>query len=64
MGGTGSKNGTGVEIAPAFEEQLIGMKNGEKKEIKVVFPEDYHEKKFAGKEIIFNVTLKNIKENP
>ena len=49
-------------FVPGFEEQLIGMKNGETKEIKVIFPEDYHEKKFAGKEIIFNVTIKNIKE--
>ena len=49
-------------FVPGFEEQLIGMKNGEKKEIKVVFPEDYHEKKFAGKEITFDVTVKNIKE--
>jgi trigger factor len=38
------------------------MKKGETKEIKVTFPVDYHENKFAGKEIIFNVTVKNIKE--
>ena len=49
-------------FVPGFEEQLIGMKNGETKEIKVTFPDDYHENKFAGKEIIFNVTLKGIKE--
>jgi len=47
---------------PGFEEQLIGMKKGEEKSIKVVFPKDYHEKKFADKEVIFNVTIKNIKE--
>jgi trigger factor len=51
-----------LRFVPGFEEQLIGMKNGETKEIKVTFPENYHEKKFAGKEIIFNVTLKGIKE--
>lgn len=50
------------KFVPGFEEQLIGMKNGETKLINVVFPEDYHEKKFAGKEIVFNVTVKNIKE--
>ncbi len=50
------------KFVPGFEEQLIGMKNGETKSINVVFPEDYHEKKFAGKEIVFNVTVKNIKE--
>jgi trigger factor len=49
-------------FVPGFEEQLIGIKKGETKEVKVTFPEDYHEKKFAGKEIIFNVTIKGIKE--
>jgi trigger factor len=49
-------------FVPGFEEQIIGMKNGETKSIKVVFPEDYHEKKFAGQEITFDVTVKNIKE--
>ena len=49
-------------FVPGFEEQLTGVKNGETKEIKVTFPEDYHEKKFAGKEIIFNVKVKGIKE--
>jgi len=49
-------------FVPGFEEQLVGMKNGETREIKVNFPADYHENKFAGKEVIFNVTLKGIKE--
>ncbi len=47
---------------PGFEEQLIGMKKEETKTIKVVFPEDYHEKKFAGKEVAFEVTIKSLKE--
>ena len=47
---------------PGFEEQLSGMKNGETKSINVTFPEDYQEKKFAGKEVSFSVTIKNIKE--
>jgi trigger factor len=49
-------------FVPGFEEKIIGMKNGETKSINVVFPEDYQEKKFAAKEIIFNVSVKNIKE--
>ena len=49
-------------FVPGFEEQLIGMKKGDAKEIKVTFPADYHESKFAGKEVIFNVTVKYIKE--
>ncbi len=47
---------------PGFEEQLIGMKKGEEKSIKVIFPKDYHEKKFADKEVTFHVTIKNMKE--
>ena len=49
-------------FVPGFEEQLIGVKKGIANEIKVTFPSDYHESRFAGKEIIFNVTVKNIKE--
>lgn len=49
-------------FVPGFEEQLVDMKNNETKSINVTFPEDYSEKKFAGKEVIFSVTLKNIKE--
>jgi trigger factor len=49
-------------FVPGFEEQLIGMKKGDAREIKVTFPADYHESKFAGKEVVFNITMKNIKE--
>jgi trigger factor len=47
---------------PGFEEQLVGMKNSETKLINLTFPEEYQEKKFAGKEVTFSVTVKNIKE--
>lgn len=50
------------KFVPGFEEQLIGFKKGEPKEITVTFPPDYHESKFAGKEVIFNVTVKSIRE--
>lgn len=50
------------KFVPGFEEQLIGMKKGETKEIKVTFPADYHESKFAGQEVIFNVTVKSMRE--
>ena len=46
---------------PGFEEQLIGMKVGEEKEIKVTFPENYQAKEIAGKEATFKVTLKEIR---
>ncbi|MHB8138301.1 MAG: trigger factor [Smithellaceae bacterium] len=47
---------------PGFEEQIVGMKNGETKEINLTFPADYHEKKMAGKDVVFTVTLKGLKE--
>ncbi len=47
---------------PGFEEQIPGMKNGETLDIKVKFPDDYHEKEFAGKDVVFKVTIKDIKE--
>ncbi|WP_024791276.1 trigger factor [Lebetimonas sp. JS032] len=47
---------------PGFEEQIIGMKVGESKKIKVTFPENYGAKELAGKEAEFEVTLKKIQE--
>ncbi len=47
---------------PGFEEQLIGMKTEEEKEIKVTFPEDYGEKSLAGAEATFKVKVHEIKE--
>jgi len=45
-----------------FEEQLVGMKVGESKKIKVTFPENYGAKEIAGKEAEFEVTLQEIQE--
>ena len=47
---------------PGFEEQLVGMRKGETKEINLTFPADYSEKKLAGKDVIFTVTIKGLKE--
>ena len=49
-------------FVPGFEEQLVGMKKGESKDITVTFPEDYGAKDIAGREVLFSVTLKNIRE--
>ena len=49
-------------FVPGFEEQLIGMKKGETKDITVTFPDDYGSEDVAGKEVSFSVTLKNIRE--
>jgi len=47
---------------PGFEEQVIGMKNEETKDIKVKFPDDYFSKELSGKDAIFKVTVHEIKE--
>lgn len=46
---------------PGFEDQLIGMKKGEEKEIQVTFPEDYQVEELKGKEATFQVKLHEIK---
>jgi trigger factor len=52
--------GSGTFI-PGFEEQMIGMKKGETKDIEVTFPEKYHNEELAGKPALFKVTVKEIK---
>jgi trigger factor len=52
--------GSGTFI-PGFEDQLIGMKAGEEKEIQVTFPEDYHVENLAGKPATFKVKVHEIK---
>ena len=47
---------------PGFEDQIIGMKICEEKDIKVTFPKDYFSKDLAGKEATFHVVLHGIKE--
>lgn len=47
---------------PGFEEQLIGKKLDEETEVKVTFPEDYHEESLMGKEATFKVKINEIKE--
>ena len=50
------------QFIPGFEEQMIGMKKGETKRIKVTFPEDYQAEELKGKEVEFEITLHDIKE--
>lgn len=47
---------------PGFEDQLIGKKVGDKVDVKVKFPEDYHAKDLAGKESVFAVEIKELRE--
>jgi trigger factor len=50
------------DLPPGFEEQVVGMKCGETKEIGIILPEGYRNPRAAGKEGIFLVTLKEIKQ--
>jgi trigger factor len=46
---------------PGFEEQLVGTKAGEAKEVTVTFPEEYHAADLAGQPAVFKVTVHEIK---
>ena len=47
---------------PGFEDQLVGVKEGEEKAVTVSFPEDYQAEHLAGKEAVFDCTIKAVKE--
>ena len=49
-------------LIPGFEDQLLGMKKNETRQVKVTFPEDYANKDLAGKEALFEVELKDIRQ--
>ena len=53
--------GSGAFI-PGFEDQIVGMKAGEEKEINVKFPEEYFSAELAGKDATFKVKLHEIKK--
>ena len=46
---------------PGFEDQLVGAKIGEERDINVKFPEEYHAKELAGKDATFKCTIRSIK---
>ena len=46
---------------PGFEEQVVGMKAGDEKDLHVTFPEDYHQD-LAGKAVVFKVKVHEVKE--
>ena len=70
MDGVEFDGGTGTEMAveigagrliPGFEDQVIGAKAGEERQIKVTFPADYGAKELAGKDATFDLTIKSVK---
>lgn len=46
---------------PGFEDQLVGAKTGDKVEVKVTFPTEYHAKEYAGKDAVFAVEIKELR---
>jgi len=49
------------QLIPGFEDQLIGAKAGDEREVKVTFPADYPEAKLAGKDAVFETKVKEVK---
>ena len=69
MDGVAFEGGTGEDMAveigsgrliPGFEDQLVGAKKGEERQIKVTFPEDYPAKELAGQDATFDLTIKSV----
>jgi trigger factor len=52
--------GSGTFV-PGFEDQLIGVKAGEDREVKITFPGEYHVKSLAGQEAMFQIHVHDIK---
>lgn len=50
------------QFIPGFEEQLVGVKAEEEKDVTVSFPEEYQAEHLAGKEAVFTCTIKEVKE--
>lgn len=48
------------QFIPGFEENLVGLKTGDKKKFTVTFPKDYHAKDLAGKDVEFSVTINKV----
>lgn len=66
LDGTTSKNHPLVlgdkSMVPGFEDQIVGMKVGEEKEISVTFPKDYFHQPFQGKVVKFKIKLNRLEQ--
>ncbi|MBJ6120755.1 trigger factor [Sphingomonas mollis] len=63
-GGTGTDMGVEIgsgRLIPGFEDQIVGVKAGEEKQISVTFPEDYQAKELAGQPATFDLVIKSVK---
>ncbi len=50
------------QLIPGFEDQLVGAKAGESREVKVTFPAEYQAEKLAGKDAVFDVKVNEVKK--
>jgi trigger factor len=63
-GGTGEDMSVEIgsgRLIPGFEEQVVGVKAGDERQINVNFPADYQAKELAGKAATFDLTIKSVK---
>lgn len=69
--GEAFKGGTGKDyplvlgsnsFIPGFEDALVGLKAGGKKDVELTFPKDYHAKDLAGQKVVFEVTVKKVNQ--
>ena len=63
----GTAKGTSIKLGesgmiPGFDDGIIGMKVGEKKDVDLTFPEDYHDSAIAGKKTVFTMKLNYIED--
>jgi trigger factor len=52
----------GGRLIEGFEEQLVGAKAGESREVEIDFPDDYHSEDLRGKHAVFDVTIKDVRQ--
>ena len=50
------------QFIPGFEDGVVGMKKGETKDLNLTFPKEYNNAELAGKDVVFTVTVHEIKE--
>lgn len=50
------------QFIPGFEDQLIGAKSGDEKDVEVTFPEEYGAEELAGQDVVFKVVVHEVKE--
>lgn len=65
QGGTAEKQTLELgshSFIPGFEEQVVGLKAGESKDITVTFPTEYHAADLAGKEAVFAITIHEVQK--